>query len=489
MAYFYRTVSSGNGGTKFTLSFWAKKLRNHTNDSAVFGKNSSNNSANHQFQVVFKGSSDDNMLQVVAWNSSGSVILLKRLHNTIEDCSSWFHVVVTIDTTLSTAEDRCKIFINGIRQLYFEASDTSNTNIASQNDTVYPFSTNGSTSYFNATKNTSNALVSESDYYSYAHVITCDGYAYEASSFGEFDTNTYAWNFKGFSGSYGTNGYLLKFDDASNLGTDSSGNGNNLTVSGTAYKITDSPTKNLPVMDNYFDAYRYAPSKGNLQVASTGDGGGSDYYRMIPATQAITGGKFYWEVKILSRQNSGLVMIGLIETDTYTNHHDEGASNTITHNHFGHHTNSVAYYSTNAVHPSSPNDGRIIYGPSNTVVQSGYDAFTTDDVIGVAFDADNGKVYWSKNGTWQNSGDPTSGSTGTGAYSLTMTRTYGGRYYYYPAITNFGTMTVGINFGNGRFGTTALASGVNDNEGIGTFEYTIPSGYRALCVQNIGHIG
>ena len=50
-------------------------------------------------------------------------------------------------------------------------------------------------------------------------------------------------------------------------------------------------------------------------------------------------------------------------------------------------------------------------------------------------------------------------------------------------------MTVGVNFGNGRFGTTALASGVNDNEGVGTFEYTIPTGYRALCVQNIALIG
>ena len=488
MAHFYRTVTSGNGGTKFTLSFWCRKLRNHTNIHMNFGKNASNSNANHLFHCGFHNSTNGNMFFVSAWNSSGSVIMNKRVHNTIEDCSSWFHVVVTIDSTLSTAEDRCKIFFNGIRQLFFEASDTSNTNL-SQNDTVYPFSTNGSTSYFAGGYTTSNSFLSESDYYQYAHVIACDGYAYEASSFGEFDTNTYAWNFKGFGGSYGTNGFLLKFDDASNLGTDSSGNGNNYSVSGTAYKTTDSPTKCLPVMDNYFDAYRYAPTKGNLQVASTGDGGGSDYYRMIPATQAVTGGKWYWEIKIISRQNSGLCMIGVIETDTYTNHHDTATSNTIGSNHFGHHTNSVGYYSTNAIHPSDPNDGRIIYGPSNTVVQSGYDAFTTGDIIGVALDCDNGKIYWSKNGTWQNSGDPTSGSTGTGAYSLTMTRTYGGRYYYYPAITNFGTMTVGINFGNGRFGTTALASGVNDNEGIGTFEYTIPSGYRALCTQNIGHIG
>jgi len=469
MAYFYRTVTSGNGGTKFTLSFWAKKLKDHASEGIIFGKNSSNNSTNHLFQIAIKGTAQQNMIQAVAWDEGGNLVLLKRLHNTINDCSSWFHVVVTMDTTLSTAEDRFKFFINGIRQLYFEASDTSNINISTQSDVLYPFSTNGSTSYFNAGYNGSNQLLTLTDTYSFAHVIACDGYAYEASSFGEFDTDTYAWNFKGFGGSYGTNGYLLKFDDASNLGTDSSGNGNNLSTSGTAYKITDSPTKNLPVMDFYFDYYGYKPTAGNLQVASTGDASGSDYYRMIPATQAVNGGKWYWEVKILSRQNTGLCMIGVIETDTYTNHHDTGDSATIGSNHFGHHSNSVGYYSTNGVHPSDPNDGRLIVGPSNTVVQSGYDAFTTDDIIGVAFDADNGKIYWSKNGTWQNSGDPTSGSTGTGAHSLTMTRTNGGRYFYYPAITNYGTMTVGINFGNGRFGTTALASGVNDNEGIGTF--------------------
>ena len=41
------------------------------------------------------------------------------------------------------------------------------------------------------------------------------------------------------------------------------------------------------------------------------------------------------------------------------------------------------------------------------------------------------------------------------------------------------------NFGNGYFGTTAVSSAQNPDDGIGIFEYDVPAGYRALCTKSI----
>ena len=83
---------------------------------------------------------------------------------------------------------------------------------------------------------------------------------------------------------------------------------------------------------------------------------------------------------------------------------------------------------------------------------------------------------------WINSGDPTSGSSGTGGYAVTADKTY-------FTITSDNTsgsdqQTYEFNFGNGYFGTTAVSS-AGTNAGIGTFEYNVPSGYKALCTKNI----
>ena len=56
------------------------------------------------------------------------------------------------------------------------------------------------------------------------------------------------------------------------------------------------------------------------------------------------------------------------------------------------------------------------------------------------------------------------------------------------AIADVGTSsdnTVHCNFGNGYFGTTAVSSAENPDDGIGIFEYDVPAGYRALCTKSI----
>ena len=121
-------------------------------------------------------------------------------------------------------------------------------------------------------------------------------------------------------------------------------------------------------------------------------------------------------------------------------------------------------------------DGNIYHDNSGS---SYGDTYTTNDIIGVALDVDNSKLYFSKNGVFQNSGDPTSGSTGTGAQSITADKTYG------FAISGYASTVWNVNFGNGYFGTTAISSAGTAPSKGGIFEYDCPTGYQALCTKGI----
>ena len=96
---------------------------------------------------------------------------------------------------------------------------------------------------------------------------------------------------------------------------------------------------------------------------------------------------------------------------------------------------------------------------------------------------DNGYVYFSKNGTFQNSGDPTSGSTGTGGIALPTSSNSTGTFLFMPSLYN-GTMDV--NYGSPAY---SISSGNADANGHGNFEYAVPSGYFALCTKNLSEFG
>jgi len=98
-------------------------------------------------------------------------------------------------------------------------------------------------------------------------------------------------------------------------------------------------------------------------------------------------------------------------------------------------------------------------------------------------DLDNNKVYVAKNNTWQHSGDP---SAGTGGYTITApSSTDTGVYHIVYGDIGSGTPAIQGNFGNGYFGTTAVSSAENPDDGIGIFEYAVPTGYKALCTKSI----
>jgi hypothetical protein len=292
-----------------------------------------------------------------------------------------------------------------------------------------------------------------------AEVVLIDGTALEPTSFGEFDEDTGIWKPIDVSGlTFGTNGFYLDFENSGSLGADVSGNGNNFTVNNLTSidQTTDTPTNNFATLNpigNTNDQYANF-SEGNLKVAGN-DGSNAGF---INSTIAPSQGKWYMEFKAIDIQGTSYPGVGMISSQDATNNDQIGNS-----------ANSVSYRA----------GGTILTGGSVTDTESSY---TDNDIIGIAMDLDNGAVYFSKNGTFQNSGDPTSGASKTGSlYNFTPSD------FYHFATTVFDTTAiVEANFGNPPF---TISSGNSDGAGFGQFEYAPPSGYLSLCTKNLATDG
>ena len=262
---------------------------------------------------------------------------------------------------------------------------------------------------------------------------------------------------------YGTNGFFLKFDNSANMGLDSAGS-NNLTTSGTIIQNKDTPSNVFATLNLYAfteDGLSNTVFKNGSTTFDSNETG-SGVYTTSFSTLGVSSGKYYCEYKTTQASGDGVMAIGIGEGDGFESY-------------FGGGTNSVIYMG---------DTGQYRKGGSDT---SYGNTFTVNDIIGVALDLDNNKLYFSKNGTWQNSGDPTSGSTGTGAISISAASATSTGFYFFGIgdKSSGGTCEVSVNFGNGYFGTTAVSSAQNPDDGNGIFEHDVPAGYRALCTKSI----
>jgi hypothetical protein len=439
--YLTRTPSSTGSQTKFTFSFWWKNNCVHGNDKCLFssGLNSSN--------YCFVRTTADKM-EFLALDNSVATMRYKptRLYR---DANAWYHIVIAIDTT-QAGGNRLKWYTNGVRETAFDISTepNQNTNLLYINDT---------TTHAIGRKNVTSDKYMEG---TLSHYHFIDGTQYDASEFGEYDANG-VWTIKTSpSVTYGTNGFFILKDG--NSVTDQSGNSNNFTVAGGTLTNTEDNPSNVfatwNALDNYYPAMTL--SYGNTKALTT-----VGRYTYIPSTLGMTSGKYYAEIKCTAQSGSQEeFLIGITSTSTTSTIHE-----------VGHYGNDYGYKGTSGNYRSSNVDAS--YGSS----------YTTGDIIGIAVDLDNNKLYFSKNGTWQNSGDPTSGATGTGAISITdPTSTLLGGYFFavcYFSSTDTGTYDA--NFGNGYFGTTAVASAGTNASGIGIFEYDVPTGYTALSTKGL----
>ena len=441
-SYLTRSVGTPTNIDKYTFSVWVKRADIGAGNSKIFSVSSG--SAYGEEKLEFN--QDD-----LIWrhtDTSGNTNWERVTDRKFRDSSAWYNIVVAYDSSLGTAGDRCKMYINGVQETSFSSSSNP-----SQNADTY-INKNGSTLYIGRLHS------SASQYFSgyMSHMAFVDGSALTPTSFGETDSTSGIWKFKSPSGiTWGNNGFHLKFENSGALGTDSSGNGNNLTVSGNLKQALDTPS-NVHATWNPLLPDAQTLSNGNTTFTN---GSGANW-RVTGSTLGASSGKWYCEIKIT--ELGGGSQIGVMNLN-------ELPSSLATD--LGSDAWSWSYYHTgNKRHSNSSTS----YGAT----------YTTGDIMGIAMDLDNNKLYFHKNGTYQDSGDPTSGSTGTGsAFDLDA----GGVYAFGTCSNDAGTNPIqDANFGNGFFGTTAITSaGSNGNGSL--FEYDVPSGYYALNTKNINTYG
>ena len=442
--YLTHTMSTPTARTKSTFSAWLKKTSAGANSTIFGGGNAATDCAFLNFNT-----SDKLFLQSATSDSADWSLTTEAV---FRDPSAWYHVVAKIDTTQSTSSDRVKIYVNGNLQTVTGSYPSQNYDMQwSRNGEVQLVGKYPSTGiYFDGLM---------------AHVHFTDGYAYDASTFGETDSTSGIWIPKtNPSVTYGTNGFFLKFENSGAMGTDSSGQSNTFTVgAGTLTQNIDTSTNNFATLNplhkgSTLTGYTFANGNNTITFGSTS-------YPYTFSTQAVSSGKWYAEFKAAANATTVGIGISAGENDgTY----------------FSHSQYDYAYYGYNGNIQSNQQASPAGYGS----------ALSNNDILGVAMDLDNNKLYFSINGTFQNSGVPTSGSTGTGAKSISApSSTPTGVYHFSVGDQNTQAGSVQCNFGSGFFGTTAVASANADGNGFGEFEYSVPTGYYALCTKNIKEFG
>jgi len=433
-----RKTFSGNGNRNtWTLSFWVKRGALGSQERLFSCDDTSSN--NDDFFVF---DNEDNL--VLGFYSSG-YYALKETNRVFRDVNSWYHIVITWDTTNSTAGDRLRLYVNGVRETSFLASTNPSSSANSFVNTTEAWEI-GKRSY-NDTQFFSGSM---------SHVHFIDGTAYDASAFGETDATTGEWKIKTSpSVTYGTNGFWILKDG--NTITDSSPNSNDWSsVSGTLTKTEDCPSNvfaNWNVLDNIYFAGNF--SNGNTTLQSS-----SSNYAHCTTTLGMSSGKFYSEHKWTSGSNMRLGLVGKIATSN-----TDGLNGG---------TDEIYY---------DGNNGK--FDTNGTSTTSWGSTYAVNDIIGIAYDGDNNKIYFSKNGVWQNSANP---SNGTNGMTIPSSSTTNIGFYFFSWSDNSSTAssTIQSNFGSPPY---AISSGNTDGNSIGNFEYSVPSGYYALNTKNLAEYG
>ena len=445
-----RTVSnsSSSGRRTFTWSGWIKRNNVTAGYQNLF---SAYGGANYYTRILYW---DTQELTVSSKQGSNFPVDL-RSTTKHRDTNAWYHIVVAMDSTQSTVTDRIKIYFNGVRQTGFHGGDSSYPSLNEQcqinhNDPHYiGHLGSGSSGYFDG-------IIS--------HVHFADGTAYPASTFGSTDSTTGEWTIN-TSPSFtpGTNGFSILKDG--NGVTDVSANSNNWAVeSGTLTATKDCPDNVFATMnplDNFYPNFNLA--NGNNSV---GAGNGARTYLLSTMGLAPTG-KYYWEIKLQGQQNaseSNSVLFGISQKST----------------------GSATEDLTDGVASSTVIDGSGRVYVEGSLAGTYGSSYAASTVMCLAYDAVNNKMYFGKDGTWLNSGNPTSGSTGTGAFTPTATNgAYNNIYMPCWGVNYNSGYSSAFNFGNGYFNTTAVSSAGTNASGNGIFEHNVPSGYTALSTKGL----
>ena len=443
-SYLSRTASTNNNSVgKWTFSCWVKRNKiTYESNLISFYSDGSLRSA-----LRFDG---DDKIRFYEYNST--TIVAKVTNQLFRDTSGWYHIVFAVDKTVASPDTQ--IYINGVATTSWSTDDDYTQDESGTFDDAETLEINA--------QNAGGIGGCEM-----AHVHFCDGTKYAASDFGEFNEDSPTiWQPKSaddISGlTFGDNGFYLNFEDSADLGADASGNSNDFTATNldATDQATDTPTNNFMVM-NPLSKDEMTFSEGNCKVVTASDPRTDDNAR---GTMGVSSGKWYWEVK--GSGGTAPVVAGICFDKLKMGSDLSGL------------TGVYAIQNAGQTYATKRENG-------TTAETTGFPNPVNDDIINLAFDADNAKLYIGIDGTYYNqagsTGDPAAGSNET--FSSIDTS-----YFWLPWIESRGVSQLAeMNFGGCPAFTVSSAEA--DGNGYGAFEYAPPSGYLALCTKNLGSDG
>ena len=442
--YVYITQGTPTNNDKWTYSCWFKKCGN---GAAIHLAQSRTGTSGPYFNIMI---GTDNRLRVYGPDSGGLNDIDYQTTRVFFDLSAWYHLVVAFDNTLASAGDRMRIYINGVEETLFETE----TNPAS--GVYYVFNRNNYNLRIGA-------RTDDTEYWNgyMSNIQFVDGLQLAPTEFGEVDAVSGVWKIKVDAyATPGNNGFFLKMEDSSNMDLDSSSNARAFSTSGTLTSATDNPSNNYPTFNplTVDDGGAKTYTTGNNTVTETANSWTSAHSSIMAQK-----GKYYCETKLVSFSGGSASFVGAATAEAIQ------SRSSLTY-FLGATAGDVGYYASNGNVDKA--GASAAYG----------DTWGAGDIIGTALDIDNGFIYFSKNGVWQDSGDPTSGATGTGGVSLPSGMT-GGELIGLSVSPNESVMAV--NYGNGYFGTTQITSAGTNASNNGLFEYDVPTGYTALSTKGL----
>jgi hypothetical protein len=414
-AYLNRTPASAGNRKTWTWSGWVKRGAIGFNQR-IFRASASGSEGGIQF---YSGTNNDG-IELYDYTTSYQWVL--DTTQLFRDPSAWYHIVLAFDTTQATSANRVKFYVNGNQVTAFSTSTYPSLNYEGAINNNIAHTLGGSDSIFDGYM---------------ADINFIDGQALTPSSFGETDTTTGSWKPKAYTGTYGTNGFYLKFSDIATtsgsnagLGKDFSGNTNywttnNISVTaGTTYDaMIDSPTLTSATVANYCVMNPIGGNSsmtllnGNLNTSATA------YSLHRYGTIGVSSGKYYWEASPTAMSGSGNGMVVGISNDIQ----ESGTT-------------------FNGIRGYFSNDGKAYTGTSGATYGA---TWTTNDILGMALDLNAGTLTFYKNNVSQ--GTAFTGLTGE----------------WFPLIRTDATVTSFINFGQRPFA------------------YTPPSGFVRLNTYNL----
>ena len=450
-----RTIGSTSNRRTYTYSWWLKRTMNSTEQYLWYNGNAS---STPYIDARFEANTHEFQIQDYLGGSNRPIRFITRRR--FKDGNSWYHFVFAVDTTQGTASNRAKLYVNGVQETSFSTETYPSQNFDSSANV------SGNLQVWGTNKEgTSNDL---DGYLAEVHFV--DGQQLTPSSFGYTEFQTGIWRPKKYEGIHGTNGFYLDFNDnsattAATLGKDRSGNGNDFTPSNfsvasdfTNDSVLDTPSNNFCTWNAQFVNANSSliPSEGNLMCNAVS---GNNHNRQ-QSTMALESGKWYCEFRLKEGYDgaNGTIRLGICTPNSgFRSANNDALS----------YQNDNGFTSINY----APHQGVLYQSVSatDTAILSSLTTFANGDILGIALDLDNDKFFVSKNGTFFSNGTGTQ-DPATGANPL-----YSG--------SNISSRKIKEGF--------VFVAGVYNNKKISAdfgqqgFLYTPPTGFKAVCTNNI----